>query len=49
MSERTLRRIPLNHIKPRMPVTGRPRKISVETRRMIKLKLEENPAPLQSS
>jgi hypothetical protein len=49
MSGRTLRRIPLNHLKPRKPVTGRPRKISVETRRMIKKKLQENPAPLQSS
>jgi hypothetical protein len=51
MSERTLRRIlsftkanPFNLIKPRKLGSGRPRKISVETMRMMKKKLQENPS-----
>jgi hypothetical protein len=51
MSEKTLRRIlffakanPHNPIQPRKPVKGRPRKISMKTRRMKKKKLQENPS-----
>jgi hypothetical protein len=50
MSKKTLRRVlafakanPLNTIKSRKPMSGRQRKISMETRRRMKEKLQENP------
>jgi hypothetical protein len=50
MSKKTLRRDlafakanPLNTIKLRKPISGRQRKISMETRRRMKEKLQENP------